>query len=121
MGICTSLLNNIVTKNLKIINLSNPNLHRKMKNDEEYFLQKLSCGILRVRRFNKIVRLREPLQLHQETPPGSTHETYTDSIPLPDTSTEHDLYVFSAETSPNSKYLNTFRFKAISSSHNIIM
>ncbi|KAH1211635.1 hypothetical protein GmHk_14G040036 [Glycine max] len=99
MGICTSLLNNIVTKNLKIINLSNPNLHRKMKNDEEYFLQKLSCGILRVRRFNKIVRLREPLQLHQETPPGSTHETYTDSIPLPDTSTEHDLYLFPTVTS----------------------
>ncbi|KAG4402765.1 hypothetical protein AAZX31_02G260100 [Glycine max] len=78
-------------------------LDRKMKNDEEYFLRKLSCGILRVRRFNKILRLREPLHLPQETQPGSTHETYTDSIPLPDTSTEHDLYVFSAETSPNSQ------------------
>lgn len=87
--------------------------HRKMKNDEEYFLQKLSCGILRVRRFNKIVRLREPLQLHQETPPGSTHETYTDSIPLPDTSTEHDLYLFPT--------VSTRILLDLTSSHNITM
>ncbi|RDX68377.1 hypothetical protein CR513_52645, partial [Mucuna pruriens] len=76
-------------------------LDRNMKNDEEYFLQKLSCGILRVRRFNKIVRLRGPLHLPQETRPGSTRETYTDSIPLPDTSTEHDSDLFSVESSPN--------------------
>ncbi|CAJ1971208.1 unnamed protein product [Sphenostylis stenocarpa] len=55
-------------------------LDRKMKNDEEYFLQKLSCGILRVRRFNKIIRLREPLHLpHEKRPGSSTHETLTDS------------------------------------------
>ncbi|XP_027368555.1 uncharacterized protein LOC113874533 [Abrus precatorius] len=75
-------------------------LDRKMKNDEEYFLRKLSCGILRIRRFNKIVRLRGPLKLPQETRPGSTHETYTDSIPLPDTSTEPDLDHSSIEISP---------------------
>ncbi|TKY57099.1 serine-threonine protein kinase, plant-type [Spatholobus suberectus] len=79
-------------------------LDRKMKNDEEYFLQKLSCGILRVRRFNKILRLRGPLHLPQETRPGSTRETYTDSIPLPDISTEHDTdLLFSIENSPSSQ------------------
>ncbi|KAK7372698.1 hypothetical protein VNO80_06085 [Phaseolus coccineus] len=79
-------------------------LDRKMKNEEEYFLQKLSCGILRVRRFNKIIRLREPLHLPHESRPSSssTHETYTDSIPLPDISADHLLYLFSTETSPNS-------------------
>ncbi|XP_020206142.1 uncharacterized protein LOC109791281 [Cajanus cajan] len=78
---------------------------RKMKNDEEYFLRKLSCGISRIRRFNKIVRLRGPLLHHpQETRPGSsTRETYTDSIPLPDTSTEHDSELFSIESFPNSQ------------------
>ncbi|KAL2316915.1 hypothetical protein Fmac_030791 [Flemingia macrophylla] len=79
-------------------------LDRKMKNDEEYFLRKLSCGIYRVRRFNKIIRLRGPQRLTQETGPGgSTRETYTDSIPLPDTSTEHDSERFSIESSPNSQ------------------
>ncbi|KAK7300290.1 hypothetical protein RJT34_11132 [Clitoria ternatea] len=77
-------------------------LDRKMKNDEEYFLQKLSCGILRIRRFNRIVRLRGPLNLPQETRLGSTQETYADSILIPDTSTEPDPDPFSIESSPYS-------------------
>ncbi|QCE01544.1 hypothetical protein DEO72_LG7g2842 [Vigna unguiculata] len=77
-------------------------LDRKMKNDEEYFLKKLSCGILRVRRFNKITRLRGPLHLpHESRPSSSTNETNTESIPLPDISAEH-VYLFSTETSPHS-------------------
>ncbi|KAK7320480.1 hypothetical protein VNO77_29988 [Canavalia gladiata] len=83
-------------------------LDRKMKNDEEYFLQKLSCGILRIRRFNKIDRIRGPLHLPQETQPGSTHETYLDSIPPPDSSTEPDPDLINIDISPTSKYFNTF-------------
>ncbi|XP_052736422.1 uncharacterized protein LOC128197762 [Vigna angularis] len=94
-------------------------LDRKMKNDEEYFLQKLSCGILRVRRFNKIIRLRGPLHLpHESRPSTSTNETNTDSIPLPDISTEH-LYLFSTDTSPNSKYSYTLRLHLVACTHDI--
>ncbi|KAH1202585.1 hypothetical protein GmHk_17G049028 [Glycine max] len=53
--------------------------HRKINNYKEYFLEKLSCGKSRVR----------------------NRETYTNSIPLSETSTEHDLYLFSIETSLN--------------------
>lgn len=81
-----------------------------MKNDVDYFLQKLSCGILRVKRFNKIVRLRGPPNLPQETRPGSTRETYTDSIPLSYTSTEHDLDLSIENYTPNGKNLSTLRF-----------
>lgn len=94
--------------------------HRKINNYKEYFLEKLSCGISRVRCLKKL-RLREPLHLSQETWPSRNHETYTDSIPLSETSTEHDLYLFSIETSLNNKYLNTFKFKFMSSSHNKTM
>lgn len=91
-----------------------------MKNDEEFFLQKLSCGILRVRRFNKIVRLRGPLHLPHESRPSSTstNDTNTDSIPLPDISAEH-IYLFSTETSPNSKYSYTLRLHLVACTHDI--
>ncbi|KAJ1432109.1 hypothetical protein SESBI_06744 [Sesbania bispinosa] len=82
-------------------------LDRKMKNDEEYFLQKLSCGISRIRRYNKIVRLRGPRNLPQQTRRESqdnSSEIYADSIPLQDISTELDL--FSIEISPKSHISN---------------
>jgi len=92
---------------------------RKMKNDEEYFLKKLSCGILRVRRFNKITRLRGPLHLpHESRPSSSTNETNTESIPLPDISAEH-VYLFSTETSPHSKYSNTLILPLVACTHDI--
>ncbi|KAK7276623.1 hypothetical protein RIF29_17766 [Crotalaria pallida] len=72
-------------------------LDRKMKNDEEYFLRKLSCGISRIKSYNKIVRLRGPLDRRQETR-NTTPETYTDSIP--DMSTDPEL--FSIEIFSNS-------------------
>jgi len=41
-------------------------------------------------------------------PNNNINETYTNSIPLSNILAEH-LYLFSIETSPNSKYSNTLR------------
>ncbi|KAK7306806.1 hypothetical protein VNO77_44765 [Canavalia gladiata] len=55
-------------------------LNRKMKKDEEFFLQKLSCGISILRRKNRIVHLRGPLDIPVEIQCNS-HETYDESLP----------------------------------------
>lgn len=66
-----------------------------MKRDEEFFLENLSCGISRVRRGNRIVRLRGPLDLAVEIPCNS-HETYDGQ---------------SDDIVSKSEYWNTFRYQ----------
>ncbi|KAK7401034.1 hypothetical protein VNO78_12345 [Psophocarpus tetragonolobus] len=66
-----------VAKNLKATWVI---LDRQMKKDEEFFLQKLSCGISILRRNNRIVRLRAPIDLPDEIQCNS-HETYDESLP----------------------------------------
>ncbi|CAI8586658.1 unnamed protein product [Vicia faba] len=56
-------------------------LDRKMKNDEEYFLKKLSCGLSRVRSSNRIVRIRGPIDRPQQKQSYRSSETYGDSLP----------------------------------------
>ncbi|TKY46606.1 Proline-rich receptor protein kinase PERK3 [Spatholobus suberectus] len=55
-------------------------LDRKMKKDEEFFLQQLSCGISIIRGNNRIATLRAPLDLPVEIQCNS-HETYDESLP----------------------------------------
>ncbi|MED6125457.1 hypothetical protein PIB30_068739 [Stylosanthes scabra] len=55
-------------------------LDRQMKKDEEFFQQKLSCGISRLKRNNRIIHIRAPLDHPIEIPCGS-HETFDESLP----------------------------------------
>ncbi|KAG2394620.1 Proline-rich receptor-like protein [Vigna angularis] len=55
-------------------------LDRKMKKDEEFFLQRLSCGISILKSNDRILRLRGPLNVPDEIPCNS-HETYDESLP----------------------------------------
>ncbi|XP_050877326.1 uncharacterized protein LOC127081084 [Lathyrus oleraceus] len=55
-------------------------LDRQMKKDEEFFMQKLSCGISRVLGKNHIERLRGAIDLAVEIQCNS-HETYAESLP----------------------------------------
>lgn len=57
-----------------------PLVYRQMKKDEEFFMQKLSCGISRVLSKNHIERLRGPIDLAVEIQCNS-HETYAESLP----------------------------------------
>ncbi|WVY95101.1 hypothetical protein V8G54_034189 [Vigna mungo] len=51
-----------------------------MKKDEEFFLQRLSCGISILKSNDRILRLRGPLNVPDEIPCNS-HETYDESLP----------------------------------------
>jgi len=51
-----------------------------MKKDEEFFLQRLSCGISILKSNDRILRLRGPLDVPDEIPCNS-HETYDESLP----------------------------------------
>ncbi|XP_058788344.1 uncharacterized protein LOC131662540 [Vicia villosa] len=55
-------------------------LDRQMKKDEEFFTQKLSCGISRILGKNHIERIRGPIDLAVEIQCNS-HETYPESLP----------------------------------------
>ncbi|PNY09625.1 putative serine-threonine protein plant-type, partial [Trifolium pratense] len=55
-------------------------IDRQMKKDEEFFLQKLSCGISRILGKTRIERLRGPIQLAVEIPCNSDHPS-ADSLP----------------------------------------
>ncbi|CAK8538611.1 unnamed protein product [Lathyrus sativus] len=56
-------------------------LDRKMKNDEDYFLKKLSCGISRIRSLDRIVRIRGPIDAAQQKRSYRSSETFGDSLP----------------------------------------
>lgn len=85
-------------------------IHRQMKKDEEFFLQKLSCGISRVKRKNRIVRLRGP-QDHAVEIPCNSHDSYDES--LPESPCED---VFSIDIVSKSESSNTSIFQLIHSS-----
>ncbi|KAL5077817.1 hypothetical protein RYX36_016801 [Vicia faba] len=55
-------------------------LDRQMKKDEEFFMQKLSCGISRILGKNHIERIRGPIDVAVEIQCNS-HETYPESLP----------------------------------------
>jgi len=55
-------------------------VYRQMKKNEEFFLQKLSCGISRILGKNHIERLRGPIDLAVEIQCNS-HESYVESLP----------------------------------------
>ncbi|KAK2431378.1 hypothetical protein QL285_029607 [Trifolium repens] len=55
-------------------------LDRKMKNDEEYLLKKLYCGISRIRSYDRIVRIRRPIDTPQQKRSYRSSQTYTTSI-----------------------------------------
>ncbi|GAU21651.1 hypothetical protein TSUD_251350 [Trifolium subterraneum] len=76
-------------------------LDRKMKNDEEYFLKKLYCGISRIRSYDRIVRIRGPIDTPQQKRSYRSSDTYADSIPAHDFST--DLEFFTIDMFTNSK------------------
>ena len=80
-----------------------------MENDEEYFLQKLSCGISRLRRYNKIMHLRGRPGLHREKQ-DTTPESIPASIPASMLDSEPD-----SVNEKDRKYQKTFRFQLVSS------
>ncbi|KAL1358066.1 hypothetical protein AAHE18_04G008000 [Arachis hypogaea] len=57
-------------------------LDRQLKKDAEFFQQKLSCGISRLKRNNRIVHLRAPTDIPTEIQ-CSSHETFDQSLPEP--------------------------------------
>ncbi|RHN64746.1 hypothetical protein MtrunA17_Chr4g0072431 [Medicago truncatula] len=82
-------------------------LDRKMKNDEDYFLHKLSCGISRIRSSNRIIRIRGPIDTPQQQRRSyRSSETYASSIQSHDLSTDLDLLTI--DIFSNSKSLNAF-------------
>ncbi|XP_059429049.1 uncharacterized protein LOC132162847 [Corylus avellana] len=76
-------------------------LDRKMKKDREYFLEKLSCGISRIKRNNKIEQLRGPkakaIDKHSADMIRSSQVMYDEM--MPGSPEEDDL--FSIELFPN--------------------
>ncbi|KAL1323921.1 hypothetical protein HN51_034133 [Arachis hypogaea] len=68
-------------------------LDRKMKNDGDYFLNKLSCGISRIRRHNKIMHLRGRPALHQNNQ-DHTHDSIPVSMPdsVPESTPDEPFY-----------------------------
>uniref|UniRef100_A0A2N9FSL1 Uncharacterized protein n=1 Tax=Fagus sylvatica TaxID=28930 RepID=A0A2N9FSL1_FAGSY len=79
-------------------------LDRQMKKDKKYFLEKLSCGISRMKRNNCIERLRGPkaigIDQHSANVKQNSQVMYDESIPgSPD---DEDL--FSIELLPRCKY-----------------
>ncbi|KAL2322293.1 hypothetical protein Fmac_026672 [Flemingia macrophylla] len=84
-----------VAKNLKATWVI---LDRKMKKDEEFLLQQLSCGISILRRNNRIARLRGPIHLPDEIQ-CSSHETYDESLP----SIPYN-FLFGIDVFPNSTF-----------------
>ncbi|XLU52224.1 hypothetical protein S245_046872 [Arachis hypogaea] len=64
-------------------------LDRQLKKDAEFFQQKLSCGISRLKRNNRIVHLRAPTDIPTEIQ-CSSHETFDQSLPEP---TFEDLFL----------------------------
>jgi hypothetical protein len=83
---------------------------RKMKNDEEYLLKKLYCGISRIRSYDRIVRIRGPIDTPRQKRSYRSSQTYTTSISH-DFST--DLEFFTIDILNNSKSFNTFRFLSV--------
>ncbi|CAL5190417.1 unnamed protein product [Lathyrus oleraceus] len=79
-------------------------LDRKMKNDEDYFLKKLSCGISRIRSSNRIVRIRGPIDTPRQKRSYRSSETFGDSLPPYDISIDSEF--FTLENFSNSKSLN---------------
>jgi len=80
-----------------------------MKNDEDYFLHKLSCGISRIRSSSRIIRIRGPIDTPQQQRRSyRSSETYVDSIQSHELSTDLDL--FTIDIFSNSKSLNAFLF-----------
>lgn len=86
-----------IPKNLHLV-------HRQMKKDEEFFLQRLSCGISRLKRKNQIVRVRGPLNQPDEIPCNSHERDYEDSLP------ENP---FSIDIVPKGEYWNICTFELI--------
>ncbi|MED6124311.1 hypothetical protein PIB30_057777 [Stylosanthes scabra] len=68
-------------------------LDRKMKNDGDFFLNKLSCGISRIRRHNKIEHLRGRPALHQNNQ-DHTHDSIPVSMPdsVPESTPDEPFY-----------------------------
>lgn len=75
-----------------------------MKNDEDYFLKKLSCGISRVRSSDRIIRIRGPIDTPQQKSSYRSSETYGDSLPPYEFSIDSEF--FTIENFSYSKSLN---------------
>jgi len=71
-----------------------------MKKDEDFFLQRLSCGISILKSNDRILRLRGPLNLPDEIPCNS-HETYDESLP----SVQYK-HLFDIDAFPKSEFWN---------------
>ncbi|MED6155351.1 hypothetical protein PIB30_004367 [Stylosanthes scabra] len=86
--------NNMIGANQRVIEAEiNKQKDKKMKNDGDYFLNKLSCGISRVRRHNKIEHLRGRPALHQNNP-DHTHDSIPVSMPdsVPESTPDEPFY-----------------------------
>ncbi|KAI3709934.1 hypothetical protein L2E82_39704 [Cichorium intybus] len=60
-------------------------LDRQMKKDRKYFMEKLSCGILRMKRDNTIEKLREPITMEDKklrSSKSNEHFSYGEMIPV---------------------------------------
>ncbi|XP_045833554.1 uncharacterized protein LOC123924645 [Trifolium pratense] len=80
-------------------------LDRKMKNDEEYFLKKLYCGISRIRSYDRIVCIRGPIDTPQQKRSYRSSETYADSsIPAYDFSTDLEFFTIDIFSNSNVNY-----------------
>ncbi|KAF8403551.1 hypothetical protein HHK36_011655 [Tetracentron sinense] len=81
-------------------------LDRQMKKDKKYFMEKLSCGISRIKRDNSVEKLRGPkaMGVNKVLPTDrscSSHVTYDEMIPgIPE---EDDDDLFSLEFCPTMK------------------
>ena len=60
-------------------------MFRQMKKDKKYFMDKLTCGILRMKRDNTIKMLREPIIREDKKlrrAKSSEHFSYGEMIPV---------------------------------------
>lgn len=60
-------------------------MFRQMKKDKKYFMDKLTCGILRMKRDNTIKKLREPIIREDrklQRTKSSEHFSYGEMIPV---------------------------------------
>ncbi|KAJ9565583.1 hypothetical protein OSB04_001549 [Centaurea solstitialis] len=62
-------------------------LDRQMKKDKRYFMDRLTCGIMRMKRDNTIEKLRGPITMEEKKPPlgkrstSNEHVSYGEMIP----------------------------------------
>ncbi|KAL8193638.1 hypothetical protein R6Q57_026773 [Mikania cordata] len=74
-------------------------LDRKMKRDQKYFLEKLSCGISRMKRNDDIIDIRGPRRKHQTSVPYDEMLPADKKISRKESYIDQDLFSIDFETS----------------------